>query len=293
MDALVLVGRAAKDRRECGMDGALAQRPAQHIGRRRDPVVQVGLHGLVILLEAGVDQLGAIACHLRQEIAVAGHVNIQLVGEIRGHIEALPLGILVIRVPDQGLHLHQVDHALEIVFRADGNLDRQGARAQALLDHVDAAHEVGAAAIHLVYVAETGNAVVVGEPPIRLGLRLHAGDTVEYHDGAVEHAQRAVHLDREINVPGSVDEVDFLVAPEGGHRGALNGDAALLFLLQVIGGRRGLQILGIVNVDDGVLAPGVVEDPLGRRRLAGIDVSDDADVADIRKRCCAGHSKIP
>jgi hypothetical protein len=73
----------------------------------------------------------------------------------------------------------------------------------------------------------------------------------------------------------------------------LNRDAALLFLLEIVGGRRGFQILGIVNIDDGVLTPRVIQDALRGRRLAGVDVGDDADIADIGKGRCAGQSKVP
>ena len=52
------------------------------------------------------------------------------------------------------------------------------------------------------------------------------------------------------------------------------------------------EILGIVDVDDGVLAPRVIEDALGRRRFAGVDVGDDADIADIGKGDRTGHIKI-
>ena len=222
-----------------------------------------------------------------------GHGDAELVGEVGRDVEDLPLGILVVRIPDQRLHLDQVDHALEVVFRADRQLHRQRARAEALLDHVHAAHEVRAAAVHLVHVADARHVVVVGEAPVGLRLRLDARHAVEHHDRAVEHAQRAVHLDGEVDVSRGVDEVDLLVAPEGGHRGALNRDAALLLLLQVVSGRRGLQILGIVDVDDRVLAPRVIQDALGRRRLAGVDVGDDADIADVGKGGCTGHSKFP
>jgi hypothetical protein len=44
-----------------------------------------------------------------------------------------------------------------------------------------------------------------------------------------------------------------------------------------------------VDVDDGVLAPRVIEDALGRGRLAGVDVGDDSDIADIGKGCSTGH----
>ena len=257
-------------------------------------VVEVLFHRLIVLLEAGVDELGAVLLDV-------GRGSCDRVGTVMPSLSArsgvtssdLPLGILVVRIPHQGLHLDQIDHALEVVFRADRDLHRQRARAEALLDHVHAAHEARAAAVHLVDVAHARHVVVVREAPVGFRLRLHAGHAVEHHDRAVEHAQRAVHLDGEVDVPGGVDEVDLLVAPEGRHRGALDGDAALLFLLEVVRGRRRLQILGVVDVDDRVLAPRVIQDALGRRRLAGIDVGDDADVADVRKRGSTGHSKFP
>jgi hypothetical protein len=121
-------------------------------------------------------------------------------------------------------------------------------------------------------------------------LRLYTGDSVEYDDGAVQHAQAAVHFDGEIDVARGVDQVDLLLAPECGHRGALNRDTTLLLLLQVVSGGGGLQVLGVVNIDNRVLAPRVIQDALGRRGLAGVDVSDDADIADIGERSCTRHS---
>jgi len=44
-----------------------------------------------------------------------------------------------------------------------------------------------------------------------------------------------------------------------------------------------------VHVDDGVLAARVVQDAFGGGGLAGVDVGDDADVADIGKRNGTGH----
>jgi hypothetical protein len=218
---------------------------------------------------------------------------VQPVGQVGRDLEDLPLGILVVRIPHQGLHVDQVDHALEIVLRTDRNLHRQRARAEALPDHVDAAHEIGAAAVHLVDITEARHVVVVGEAPVGLRLRLDTGHAIEYHDRTVQHAQRTIHLDGEVDVPRGVDQVDLLVAPEGGNGGALDGNAALLFLFQVVRGRRGLQILGVMDIDDRVLAARVIQDALGRRRLAGVDVGDDADVADVGKGGCAGHNEVP
>ena len=65
-----------------------------------------------------------------------------------------------------------------------------------------------------------GHVVLVGLAPHRLGLRLDAGDRVEHRDRAVEHAQRPLDLDGEVDVAGRVDDVDPAVAPLAGGRGA-------------------------------------------------------------------------
>ena len=73
---------------------------------------------------------------------------------------------------------------------------------------VERGEEVGAEAVHLVDEADAGHAVLVGLAPHRLGLGLDAGDAVEHGDGAVEHAQRPLDLDGEVDVAGRVDDVD-------------------------------------------------------------------------------------
>jgi hypothetical protein len=52
-----------------------------------------------------------------------------------------------------------------------------------------------------------------------LGLRLDARDAVEHRDRAIEHAQRALDLDREVDVARRVDDVDPVVVPEAGGGG--------------------------------------------------------------------------
>jgi hypothetical protein len=105
---------------------------------------------------------------------------------------------------------------------------------------------------------------------------LDAGDRVEQRDGAVEHAQRALHLNGEVHVAGRVDDVDAVVAPEGGRGGRGDRDAALLLLLHPVHDGRAL-----VDLTHLVGAAGVEEDALGRRRLTGVDVRHDPDVAGL------------
>jgi hypothetical protein len=66
-----------------------------------------------------------------------------------------------------------------------------------------------------------------------------------------------------------------MVAPLGRRRRRRDRDAALLLLRHPVH-RRG----ALVHLAELVGAPGVVEDALGRRRLAGVDVRHDPDVAD-------------
>ena len=136
--------------------------------------------------------------------------------------------------------------------------------------------EVGADAVHLVDESDTRHAVLVGLPPHRLGLRLDAGDGVEHRHRAVEHAQRTLDLGREVDVTGRVDDVDLELAPVAGRRSRGNGDAALLLLHHPVHGGSAL-----VDFTDLVVHTRVVQDALGGRRLTGIDVSHDADVADV------------
>ena len=110
-------------------------------------------------------------------------------------------------------HADQVDDAAEVGLDAPRQLDDQRGRAQPVGDHLDAAVELGADPVHLVDEADPRHAVAVGLPPDGLGLRLDAGDAVEDRDRAVEHAQRALHLDGEVDVAGRVDDVDGVVTP--------------------------------------------------------------------------------
>ena len=56
--------------------------------------------------------------------------------------------------------------------------------------------------------AMRGTLVLVGLAPHRLALRLDAVAAVEHRDRAVEDAQAALDLDREVDVAGRVDDVD-------------------------------------------------------------------------------------
>ncbi len=101
-------------------------------------------------------------------------------------------------------------------------------------------------------------------------------DAVVDRDRAVQDPQRALDLDGEVDVARRVDDLDGVAVPFALGGGGRDGDAALLLLLHPVhdGG-------ALVHFTDLVRDPGVEEDALGRRGLAGIDVRHDADVADL------------
>ena len=163
-------------------------------------VLEELLHEIVVVLGGGLDEL--VAVHLGVVLHVGGNLA-------DGRVDAL-----VVLVEEDGVHLDEVDDADERVLGADRELERHGARVEAVLHHADDVVEVRTRAVHLVDVGDARDAVGVGLAPDRLGLRLDATDRAEDRDGAVENAQRALDLDREVDVAGRVDDLDAMVLPE-------------------------------------------------------------------------------
>src|ERR1019366_239132 len=183
--------------------------------------------------------------------------------------------------------------AAVMVFLAEGPLDRDGVGAEPLLHAVDAHEEVGADLVHLVHERDARDVVLVRLAPHRLALRLDPVATVEHADRAVEHAQAPLDLDREVDVARRVDDVDAVHdaarrpidrPPEAVRRRRRDRDPALLLLDHVVHGRGAL-----VDLADLVVHARVIKDALGRRRLTGIDVRHDADIARSFERVLACH----
>jgi hypothetical protein len=275
LDALVLEGRAEDDRRQRVGERAGAKRALDHLGRDERLVGQVGLRQLVVVLGDRVDQ----------EVVVL----LRLLGELGRDLPDRELLAQVVLIGDR-VHLDEVDDAAVVLLLADRELDRDRVGAE-LVDHrLDRGEEVGAGAVHLVDERDPRHLVLVRLAPDGLGLRLDAGHGVEDGDRAVEHAQAPLHLDRKVHVPGRIDNVDPMVAPLRGRRRRRDRDPALLLLRHPVH-RRG----ALVDLAHLVGAAGVVEDPLGRRGLAGVDVRHDPDIADAVQRdaCCGrAHSSL-
>ena len=269
LHALVLEGRAAQHREE----RAGQHRLADHALQRRFIgllAVEVGGEHFVVEFDGGFQHLLAIF--------------LGLLDHVLGNIDVLELGAERLVFPDHALHADEIDQALEVVLGTDRKLDRDRLGAEAVDDVVEAFVEVGAGLIHLVGEDDARNLVLVALTPDGFGLRLNALVGIEHAYRAVEHAQRTLDFDGEVDVAGGVDDVETLAVPERGGRGRRDGDAALLLLLHPVH-RRGT----FVHFADLVALAGVIKDALGGRGLAGIDMRHDTEVAVVLYGMNAGH----
>ena len=142
------------------------------------------------------------------------------------------------------------------------------------MHHIEDMVEVCAHDIHLVDVYHTGNIVMVCLSPNCLGLRLNAALGTQYGHTAVKNAERTLDLDGKVNVTRGINDIDPGIAPVAGGSGGGDGYTSLLLLLHPVHGRGAL-----VGLADLVVYAGVVKNTLGRRSLAGVDVSHDTDIS--------------
>ena len=117
-----------------------------------------------------------------------------------------------------------------------------------------------------------------GQVQVRDGLRLDALRGVDHQEGALAAHQRAAHLVREVDVPGRVDQVELVGPPVLRGVGQADGvgldrDAALA--LEVHG------VEDLVAELPRLHRPAALDEAVGERRLAVVDVGDDAEVPDV------------
>src|SRR5699024_7203924 len=194
-------------------------------------------------------------------------------------------------VPDDAFHLDEINHALEVIFGADGQHDGNRIGVKALLQLVEDREEVGTRAVHLVDEGQPGNAILVGLAPDGFGLRLNATNRAVHHARAIQDTHGALDFNREVDVTGRVNDVDMVgrivvihARPECGRGGRRNRDATLLFLLHPVHG--GGAFVGFTNL---VVDTRVKQDALGGGCLPGIDMRGNTDIAVALDRGFASH----
>ena len=148
---------------------------------------------------------------------------------------------------------------------------------QAILDGFYRVVEISTQFVHLVDETNTGNVILVSLTPYGFRLGFYALFTIEYCYGSVQDTQRALYLDGEVNVTRGINNVDLLTMPKTGSCRGGNGDSAFLLLFHPV--HSAGTIVGFPNL---VVDARVVQDAFGYSGFTSINVSHDADVANLR-----------
>src|SRR5580658_1335160 len=264
--------RGADDhRRQRHLEGGRSNCGANR-GRLGMLALEIELHDLLVVIGERFDHL----------VAISGSLLFQLGRNLGDAI----LGAETILVPNQRLLIDQIDQPGELFLGANRQMQQQRRGLELVAHFLHDAFELGADAIHLVDERDAWHAILVRLAPDGFRLRLDAADRAEHGDRAVEHAERALDFNREIDVSGRVDDIDAVVAPEAGSRRRRDRDAALLLLHHPVH-RRG----AFVHLANFVIDTGVEEHALSSGGLAGIDVGHDADIAHPFYWCLTSHLK--
>ena len=279
LHALVLEGGTAKHRLDFAGDGTLTK-TGDDVLFGEFAVFEVLVHELFGSFRSALNHLF---------VPFLGNVN-----EVGGDVDVFEGHALRLRIPNDALHLDEVDNAFELVFSTDGHNDGNRIGIEALLHLFVDLEEVGTGTVHLVHEGKTGNAVLVGLTPNGFGLRLHAAHGAVDHAGAVEDAHGTFNFNGEVNVPRGVDDVQtirfplhFHAAPEGGGGSGRNRDATFLFLFHPVHGGG-----AIMHFTDLVVDTGVEQNTFGRGGLARVNVGRDTDIAVTRNRGLTSHLRF-
>ena len=283
LNAAVLVGGATDNGHDLVRDGSLTQSSLDFfLGQLL--AFQVLHHQLFVGLGNSLDQLVMVLLSLLLHI-----LRNRLNADIIAHV------IIV----DVSLHVDQVDDTLESILLTNRQLDGHTVGVQTIMEHLNAAVEIGTHGIHLVDVDHAGNLVLVSLTPNGLRLRLNATLGGQNGNRAVQNAQGTLNLNSEVNVARGVDDVDTMtvlleesrivlslgMAPIAGGSSRGDGDTTLLLLFHPV--HRGSAIM---NFTDLMVNTGVVQDTLGGGGLTCVDVGHDTDVTGHLQRYISRRS---
>ena len=251
LNSLVAIRRADHHGADLLGDRALADRLVDQIERNLG-LFEQELHDLV------GEHRERFEHSLSGSLGGSGHVG-------RDRLAAHVFAVFAVKVDRHAVD--QVDHALKARLGADRQLERNRRQAELALELLDHVGGVGTGSVHLVDERDARNRVALHLAIDRDRLRLNARHGAEHEHRAVEHAQRPLDFDGEINVPRRVDDVDLRIIPADGRRGRGDRDPSLALELHVVHHRA-----FTLHLLDDVGAAGVIQDPLGQRRLARVDV---------------------
>ena len=270
LNAFILIGRTAEHRIQFAFDGFFADCRFQlFVGDFF--AFQIFHHQLIITFGNGFYQNAAVFFSLFLHVGRNFNELFFLT-----HIVAI----------DDRFHPDQVNHALELIFTADGDLKGNRICIQPVAHHIHNMEEVSADDVHLIYVCHTRYFVLVSLTPYGFRLGFNAALGRKYCNRSVQYTQGTFNLNREVNVARGINDVDtvriillFGTVPHAGRCSGSNGNATFLLLNHPVHGGR-----AIMNLTDLMSLTGVEQDAFRGSRFTGVNVCHDADISCSFKR---------
>ena len=183
---------------------------------------------------------------------------------------------------------HRFQHAFDVQTRLGGDRDRfGGVDADHILDLLLHAVRLGRGQVDLVEHRHDFEAAIDRQIDIGERLRFHALAGVHHQQRAFAGGEAARHLIAEVDMARRVHEIQRVGLAVLGlvfeaHGLRLDGDAALALDVHRV------QHLLLAGHLARVERAGELDEPVGERRLAMVDMGDDGKVADVLQR--RGHS---
>lgn len=137
-------------------------------------------------------------------------------------------------------------------------------------------------AVHLINEHDSRNFVAIHLPTHGQGLRLHAADGAAHKHGAIQHTQSPLHLNREIDVPRRIDDVQVVTLPRAVGRGGRNCNAFFAFQFHMVHFLANAVLAA--HVVNGLDAARVEENPFGERGLTAVNMLTDAEISNVFHR---------
>ena len=184
-----------------------------------------------------------------------------------------------------GIHFYEVNDTLECVFRTDGELNRHGVTFETLVYHVKNMVKVRTHDIHLIDVNHTRNMIFVSLTPNGFRLRLNTALCAQNGNRTVKYTKRTLNFNSEINVAGSVDNIDTMVFPETSSCSGSDGYTSLLLLRHPVHGS-----VAVVGLTDFMVYTRVKQYTLCGSCFTGVDMRHYTNISCFFKSDLSWHN---
>ncbi len=128
--------------------------------------------------------------------------------------------------------------------------------------------------VHFVYKSNSRNAIFVCLSPNSFRLRLNPGNSVKNGNSTIKHAQRTLYFNSEIDVTGSIDNIDLGSQPKYGCSSGGDRNSPFLLLLHPVHGSSALM-----NLPNLMSSSRVEKNSLCRCCFSCIDMRHDTDIS--------------